>query len=332
VAEDTASIVAGAVEASTTVADTEPIPGDETPEAVASEEPSPGAEASADEPPAEGAVAEPPAPQKRRGPIPFDRHQAVLTKTRNEAKAAQEALQKRIDDLAKYEADDYQNRIRLMDLLEASPDKAVAILKQIDPERFGKLSWAEQQAAAAVAAETPAQGAAEKPQPDALLPDGTLGYSAEGAQKLLEWRLEQERKGFDQRFEELKKQIAPISEERQAREAFAQSVQRMTPVLENARKNWRKFAENEPAIREYLANNKTAGLSDAYIAVVVPKLDEAVTTSEATARKKVIEELNTKGRATGVIPGKIPAAASSESEGGTKSTADLVRAALRSAA
>lgn len=344
--EDTASLVQSAVADATTIADTEPIPGDESPDAaVEGSEPAP---AEAAEP--ESGKVEPesgtPAPPKRRGSIPLDRHQAVLTKARNEAAKAREELQKQLEETrtkySKYDSEDHQAQLKFLELLENDTPRAVAILKQIDPQRFGKLSWAEQQAAAeavgdALAGGTPAAAVGEKPRPDALNAEGQLVYSAEAAEKLVEWRVANERAAYQKELkalrEELTKDIAPIKQEREAREAFGKATERQKPLLENARKSWKGFIEHEPAIREYLAKNDTAGLHDAYIAVVVPKLEEAATNAEATARKKVIGELNTKGKATGVIPGKLPAAASADGDSGEpKSTADLVRAAIRAAA
>lgn len=342
--EDTATLVSNAVTEATTVADTEPIPGDETPEAAAGEEPSSGAEASTDDQPEAGMV-EPKegtveAPQKRRGPIPFDRHQAVLTKARNEAAKAQEALQKRIEGLSRYESEDHQAQLKFLEILSTDVPRAVQILKQADPERFGKLSWAEQQAVAAavgeaVAGDAPAVG--EKPKPDTLNPDGTLGYSAEAAEKLVEWRMAQAEANHKKSLKELEdrfsKDLSPIKQEREAREAFGQAVERQKPILENARKTWKGFSEHEAEIRQKLVENGTWSLQDAYIAVVPHKIDEARNSASTEARKKVIGELNAKGKAGGIIPGKIPAAGSSDSESGEpKSTADLVRAALRSAA
>lgn len=341
---DTASIIENAIADATPVGENEPIPGDESPEAAAAEEPSSGAEPAAEgeQPPAEAQAkpdAQPAAqPPKRRGPIPFDRHQAVLTKARNEAKAAQEALQKRVEELTgRYESEEIQARLKLMDLLESNPQQAVALLKQVDAERFGSLSWAEQQAAVAAATagtKTEAQQPAavgEKPQPDALLPDGTLGYSADGALKLVEWRLAQERSEFNKQFDALRKELSPITTEHQARVAFDGAVQRQSKVLDDARKTWEGFTDHEQEIRQKLVENPTWDLNAAYRAVVVPKLKGSREAIRAEERKRILDEMNAKGKAKGVLPGQPPAATASGA-GTERTTADLVREAVRAAA
>jgi hypothetical protein len=336
--EDTVSLVSNAVAEATQVADHEPIPGDESPEAVASEEPSSGAEAHAEgeQPPAEQPSKEqPPAQQRRRGPIPFDRHQAVLTKARNEAKTAQEALQKRLDELSgRYESEEIQARLKLMDLLESNPQQAVALLKQVDGERFKSLSWAEQQAAAAAVADAAAAAqpsAGERPEPDALMPDGTLGYSADGALKLVEWRLAQERSEFNKQFETFRKELSPITTEHQARVKFDEAVQRQGKVLESARKTWEGFTEHEAEIRQKLVENPAWDLNDAYRAAVVPKLKGSREAIRAEERKRILDEMNARGKAKGVLPGQPPAAAA-PSEGAERTTVDLVREAVTRAA
>ncbi len=331
--EDTASIVEQAVADATTTEANEPIPGDETPEA-----PADAAETASETPTEEPSQAPAPvaeAPKKKRGPIPYDRHEAVLTKARNEAKAAQEALQKQVEEYkGRYESDEIKNQLAWLNLLGTDPKKAVEILRQAAPDRFSNLTWAEQQAAAAQAAEqaAPAPAAAEMPQPDALLPDGTLGYSAEGAQKLLDWRMAQERAAFQQELKVLRDEVKPITVEHKARAAFDQSVQKMRPVLENARKTWDGFTENEAEIRQKLAENQTWSLDDAYRAVVVPKLKTNRDTIHAEERKRILDEMNQRGKAKGVLPGQAPAAAAGAADKTERTTADIVRAAIQAAA
>lgn len=341
--EDTSSIIERVAAEAATVEDHEPIPGDESPDASAEEAPvaaADGAEAPAAEAaPEGGAPAAPAAPQKRRGPIPFDRHQAVLTKARNEAKAAQEALEKQIADYrSRYETSDHQAQLQLLDLLQTDPGRAVTILKQVDPERFGKLTWAEQQQVAAAVSESIASGGqpagdpGPKPTPDTLNPDGTMGYSAEAAEKLVEWRIAKERQEYQKELKSLRDEISPIKSEREAREAYSQSLTKMGKRLEEARATWPEFTTYEKDMRAALEANPTWGLEEAYRAVVTPKLVANREAIRAEERKKVIEELNAKGRAgRALAPGQQPAAAAAADSGAPRSTADIIRETLRSA-
>jgi hypothetical protein len=303
------------------IAANEPIAGDETPASgdTPASEPTAAEAAPAAE---EGSAAPAPAAQKvKRGPIPYDRHEAVLTKARNEHAAQIRERDERIKSFDKYESPDFKTRIQFLDILEKEPQRAIDILKQVDPQRFGKLTWAEQQAVAkevAAAVAEPAEAPAlTKPQPDKLDTDGTLTYSAEAAEKLIEWRLQQEKIAHQKELAAIRKEIEPLAadrktreEERAAKAQFEKSLDKMGRKLAEARANWPEYTANEPAIKQYLSDNPTSELEEAYRAVVAPKLvanRDAIRTEE---RKKLIEEMN--GRATAangvVAPGKLPVA------------------------
>jgi hypothetical protein len=299
-----------AAEPEPVIADSDPIEGDEAPAPEAEADPAPEAEAKAEEPTEE---AKPSAEQqpKKRGVIPLHRHEAVLTNARRAAEVEKAELNKRIEELSRYESQEFKTQLQFLQILENEPARAVEILRHVDPDRFGKLSWAEQQVVAAAVADAavfaPAP-AGEMPAPDALLPDGTLGYSAEGAQKLLDWRMTQERTKLDKELAELRKDLDPIKKDREARAAFEQSVTKMSSKLTDARTNWEGFTDNEGAIKAFLEQNKTAGLEEAYRAVVVPKLRGDREAIRAEERKKLIDEMNAKSKAKTLAPGQLPSA------------------------
>jgi len=263
-------------------------------------------------------------PKKKRGPIPYDRHEAVLTKARREAETKQKELQARIDALSVYENDDHKAQRQFLKVLETNPAQAVALLRQLDPERFKHLTWAEQRAEAkqmaAEMAGDAAQPAGEKPRPDKLFDDGTLGYTAEGAEKLLAWTLAQERATYQQALKELQDKVEPVLSERAAEKIRHDGFTRAERRLANAREHWRGFKEHEAEIlsrltaaeAEDIANGVT--LADAmlreYQAVVLPKFEADRTKIEADTRAKVLAELNAKSRAGRTPePGRMPAAA-----------------------
>jgi hypothetical protein len=303
------------------LADSDPIPGDDASDAApetAEPELDPDAEPPSDEeaaPAAEAAPVVADAKPKKRGVIPLDRHQAVLTKARREAEAKATELQQRIDALSRYESPEYQAQSQFLQILESDPARAVAILQQVDPARFGKLSWAEQQAVAqAVAEQAAPEAPAGLPDPDALLPDGTLGYSAEGAQRLIDAKMAQERAKVEKELKALRAELSPIKEEREARQAYSQALSRQSVKLTEARTNWPEFTTHEAEIKTALEQHPTWGLEEAYRAVVVPKLvpnREAIRTEE---RRKLIEEMNAKSKARTMAPGQQPAASAHVAE------------------
>lgn len=322
------------------VAADDPIPGDED-AAPQADEPAPEAPAPDADPNAEAAqpgeevpAAEP--PKKKRGPIPYDRHEAVLTKHRREAEAKQQELQARLESLSRYESEEHKAQLQFLDLLQNDPARAVAILRQVDEQRFGRLSWAEQQAeaaAAAAAASTaaPASPNGEMPQPDRLFDDGTLGYTAEGAQKLLEWRMAEERAERQKELKALRDEISPIKSEREAREAYSQALTRTSKKLSEARDTWPEFKSYEKEMRAALEANPTWQLEEAYRAVVVPKLQVNREAIRAEERKRLIDEMNAKSKARPVAAGQLPAAGATPSDQ-PRDLEDVIRGAIRSAA
>lgn len=287
---------------------------------IAGEEGAPAEDQAAEPEAAEGgeqpaATAQPEKPKKRQI-IPLDRHQAVLTKARREADAKAAELQARIDALAKYENPEVQNKLRFLDLLETEPNRAVEVLRTLDPTRFGKLTWAEQQAAAAEAARTET-APADMPEPDVLLPDGSPGYSADASRKLAEWIRQQERTEREKELKAIREELQPVLQERQTREALQQSYTRMSSLLADARQNWPAFTENEAAMREWMGKpgHERKTLHDAYVAVVAPQLRDSAKIAKdreaairAEERKKMAEEAAAKTRGLGPRPGGLPSA------------------------
>lgn len=322
-------------ESESAVADTEVV-AEETPSDTPAEEPAAEAVAEDGQPAAEPAKdadlasAEPAKPKGKRGPIPYDRHEAVLTKQRRESEAKLAEAQARIEALAKYESEDHQAQIKFLHLLETEPARAVEILRQVDPQRFGKLTWAEQQAAAKEIGKQIVAEVAEKPQPDTILPDGSPGYSAEAAERLVQWQIGQAKQDYESKLKALEDRISPITTEHEARVAFGQAVERQRPILENARKNWKGFSDNEPEIRKALADNPTWDLNEAYRSVVIPKLTADTDRIRAEERKKLLDELNAKGKAGGsLVPGTLPAA-SAKTSNEPRDLEDVIRESIRS--
>jgi hypothetical protein len=318
-----------AAEPEPVIADSDPIEGDEAPapEAEPEAEAAPEAEA---EKPAEEAKPAAEAQPKKRGVIPLHRHEAVLTNARRAAEVKQAELNKKIEELSRYESPEFKTQLQFLQILENEPGRAVEILRRVDPDRFGKLSWAEQQAVAAAVADAVAPTpVSAMPDPDALLPDGTLGYSAEGAQKLLDWRMAQERTKLDKELAELRKELNPIKEEREARAAFQQSVSKMSAKLTDARTNWEGFTAKEVEIKAALEQNPTWGLEEAYRAVVVPGLKADREAIRAEERTKLIAEMNAKSKARTLAPGQLPSAtAAPTSSDPDERLTEIIRASM----
>lgn len=289
--------------------------GEETPPAAADD----AGDEGDGEPAAEPVPAPVAKPAKKAGPIPFEKHEKVLANARAERQAEIDTLTQRLEKVKWAETEDAQASIAALQLADTNPQKFAEIL--LTDQTLGPIfrSLVGGAAPAVPAKIEPAAATSEEPQPDVLLPDGSVGYSAAASKKLVDYQLAQFAKSqeekFNKRLEEQFGEVKDVVEERKARVAFDRAKENMRPVLENARAKWPKFAENETAIKEFMLKPENARMSlhDAYIAVAIPKLQ----TSEDEMRTRIIAELN--GRPAAVVPapktvGRAPKAAGGDLE------------------
>lgn len=154
---------------------------------------------------------------------------------------------------------------------------------------------------------SPAQPAAEpekpkdeKPQPDVLLEDGRLVYSAEQMEKLLGW---QERR-YETKLTDKVKPFEQAQRQQEQQIALERESQRvMKEVL-----TWPGMTdkENQKAVAEAMLAQKL-NVDQAYRAVVLPRLTDTASI-EKRVREQVLAELKQKTRATTQNPGTTLAA------------------------
>jgi hypothetical protein len=210
--------------------------------------------------------------EKPRGPIPYDRHEAVLNNVRKEYEWVKEhgdtqTVQQKLAILRRAEQDPAGFARDFMSAARLNPQ-----------ELFGPPP----------APPTPAP-APEPPQPDILLENGQLSYSHERLNQLLAWKEQQ----IEQRISQ---QIAPI----QQRVAMADMQERATVRAQQelgAAAAWPGFTEAKADMAMYLKANPTATLRDAYIAVVPARLAEQAKASETQGYQKALTELQQKAGA-----------------------------------
>lgn len=164
-----------------------------------------------------------------------------------------------------------------------------------------------------------------EPQPDVPNDKGEMvGYSISQAKKLMSWTARQEVKGVKK---ELEPTVAAVRSSQQTAEdqrkqaaLEAQYEASATQQLEEAQK-WPGYKEHEAEIQKTFLENKKLRLYDAYISVVVPKLQRAATDARAT----VLEELKTAPVDTSI--GR--AAAPEKDTEKPQSTEDIARQVIR---
>lgn len=205
-----------------------------------------------------------------RGPLPYDRHEAILRTTRD-------GYETRLKSTAWAERLDRQQVERAM---------ALADLRERDPRRlYDEL--------------TPIVRTPDAPTPDLQTEDGKRLYSAEQAAALVRYELD---RAFTERDQQVEARFGPI----EARERQARTDQQLNTQIETATQ-WPGFTDHLDAVTEAIgqanADRRVLSLADAYIQVVVPKLRD-------TERRAILKEMDTtSAAATGdVNPGRIPSA------------------------
>jgi hypothetical protein len=239
-----------------------------TPDPVAAVPESPAATDTAPPPSDTGAV-----PEKAPGPIPFDRHQAVLAAERAKHAWAE-----------KYGAPEaIQQRLAVTEWAERDP---VGFLRTYAANQGIDLQQLMPQPAA------PPPPVEEAPQPDILLENGQTTYSHEQLQKLLSF----ERRQMQQQFSQ---ELAPIKQERAVSQLQQQALGHAKQQLATAA-TWPGFKEHEADMKAFLKANPTATLNDAYINVVPAKLAAQVESAKTSAYQEALTTLTTKAGAASI--------------------------------
>lgn len=279
------------------------------------------------EAPAAEGVTESSAPRVKRGPIPFDRHEAVLTKTRNAHKAELDAVNGKLATLSWAEKEGIRDRLDAMGLAETNPEAFMKILAALNPAYEKLLAGAPQPAKTVPAAET-SDASDPQPKPDVQNDDGSLGYSEKGLRALIRWEAREEmRDRYEARLKPIEDREKTAREREEGQARWDESLSRQKETLAGAHKNWSGFTEHFADIKAYLTANKRASLHDAYISAVVPKLVSSSKGAEAAARKQVLADMSAARPKNVASPGKLPTPLRGEG-----SMDDAVEQAIRAAA
>ncbi len=182
-----------------------------------------------------------------------------------------------------------------------------------------------------VAAPTPTQPATATdpmPQPDHKFEDGSMGYTAEGYQKVTEWQI---RQAENRAFERLER----TQHEQRERDATATKLHQEAAATtaewqRQARETWGKAYDDDVALNDkseiltYMRANPRVPFPAAVAAVLTPKLR----VDRDKMREEIHTELNTRPAAAAktVGGGKKPAEAST----GPRTMEDVIREAMAS--
>lgn len=173
------------------------------------------------------------------GPIPLDRHKAILERAREEARRQTEAeFRGKLGWAERYQPDTVEQATRLYQWYQQDPE--------------GALTYLQRQ----MAGSKPP----EPPPPDLKAEDGTPVYSAPQMQKLLDYQAKQLQQQIEQTYGPVRMQVEA---QRLQQHAYAQAQQTIT----KARESWPLFSDLEPDIKKAMLDNPDLDLRDAYIQV-----------------------------------------------------------------
>jgi hypothetical protein len=271
-------------------------------------------------------------PKLKKGAIPTSRHQAVLTRERRKHEAE---ITKIKDQLKPFESKDVKEKIAAADLAEHNPTVFLRKVLLNDPRYKAEIDALVQERLGETTKETkPATTAVdeERPKPDIVLSDGSIVYSREQNEKLVQWHVDQLKKDHADELTKLRKEIDPLLATHKNATALGSSMTKMQKVLDAARTTWPQFKENEAAMRAEMQKpgNERMSLEDAYRTVVIPTLltdREKIRAEERAAVMKDLEGQRAKGTAR---PGaSAPAVAGDANDPDRDPITDVIAAAAR---
>jgi hypothetical protein len=218
---------------------------------------SPSAAPSEPTPPAQAATAPAPTPETpadvppTRGPIPFDRHKAVITNTRNEARRETLTEFGIADNMS---AKDVSTGLNLVRLLNENPALFVQMVQS-------QLGGAATPATAPAAAATPKPAEDPEPEPDIPLQDGRFTRSADNLREWHQWNARQMQAQFDKTY-------GPIRDAHELQQLQVRAQAEAKQLVGTA-KQWPLFTELKPYIATALKDHRgpltATSLHDAYI-------------------------------------------------------------------
>ncbi len=263
---------------------------------------------------------------ERAGSINHGRVKKVVAKIREELLEANKAeLGKLTDKLTPAEARSKEFD-QLNWLADNHPEQFAVAVAKLSP---GFQKYLESKVAAQ-AASAPAVTEANDPmpQPDGQYPDGTPGYTLKGMEARDAW-LERRAvaKATVQMRAELEKQVGPIVKEREARKQQEAQIPIVQQKLATAKEVWGDlFDKHSDEILKALKDDKVTPFEHVVARVLVPKLKA----DRNTMREELRVEINARPAAAAR---STPVAAVAAQNGNVaRSTEDIVRDAVRSAA
>lgn len=257
---------------------------------------SPTAASSESAPPAQAATAPAPTPETpadvppTRGPIPFDRHKAVITNTRNEARRETLTEFGIADNMS---AKDVSTGLNLVRLLNENPALFVQMVQS-------QLGGAATPATAPAAAAVPKHAEDPEPEPDIELSDGRHVYSAEQQRLWQQWNGRKFQAQIDERY-------GPILDAHDMQKLQVKAQAEAKQLVGVAR-TWPLYKDLRPMLEQALQGHRgpltPTWLQDTYLALFQQhgtRLQREAWERERNGQR--VDELNRKAGAATARPG-----------------------------
>lgn len=282
----------------------------------------------------------------RENKIPHSRVTKMVAKAADEALAPvytalgvtkdtykPEILTERLGKVAEYEGR-LTNYVQADRLIEGDPDQFIATLASVDA-RYAKFL----KPASPATPEVIAPAADPMPQPDYDMGGGQMTYSVKGLQARDEWVARQTEArvlaAADKRLKPIEEHFKTADDRAKAAEHEKQLDAHINNTMADAR-TWEGFKENEDAILKVLVDDTARAratgtrqkhsIDSAYRLVMGPINQKRIENAEATARKKVLDEIAAAG---GGSTSTVTAPTRAANSGASRSTEDIIREEMR---
>lgn len=251
-----------------------------------------------------------PGSEMPEGPIPLDRHKAILETQRKEY----EDYKARVSWAEKVQESDFQRIANLDQSLATDPvgfAQRLMLEAMNDPRYAAQVrSLAGQALRGQPRAQQQPAAPAEDPMP---APDADGGYSPDGLTKLLQWQEQRTLKAAQQQFAPLMQFVQQLKTEQQQTER-QNAIQQRANVAFDQLKALPQFNEHAEEIQKVFLALPAKTTDDlihnayrAYTQIVTPKI-------EGIAKQKALTDLETQARASTTRPtgGRTPVIAASQ--------------------
>ena len=292
------SVFEAAETASPAVVPETPAPDVETP-AAATAQPTPETPESPDTPSASA------------GPIPFERHKAILENTRTKTRAEVEAEWQPHAWAKEVPREKLEQAVTFAQQVSSNPRAFWATLTQelLGHPEHGQALRSE---LARVLGSARGRPAAEEPepQPDLQAEDGRLVYSADQARKLLTWRDRDAQRTFDARlaerlqpFEQMRQRQEKRDQEDQQREDERTASESAASQIADMESDWPWFKEqaHKHAVGQVMTEHEDWSFERAALYVLKTVI---LPTMKGTDQQAVLNDLKRKAAATSLNPGE----------------------------